>query len=470
MMRRAKLAAVLLAGLLASALAACEREPASDSTAGAPAAAASAPVGASSAKGVGTSTVGALAPEPRGDAARGRELAKKRECHRCHGGLDLEPVDTTRHCVACHSEVLAGKFDHEPDAKRWRKNVAHLFAVPSLASVGARLDYSWLVHFLAEPRDLRPRLEPTMPRLGLDAQEARDLAAYLVSQGKPAGAATASAATGGATAAASTATSTAGGATLAASPGGAGADALAGADEARGRKLVDAFQCGACHRMSGTALLAGGTELDAGKRETRAAVMLAPDLRHVRARMSPGALVAWLLDPLAMKPDTLMPRTPMTPEQARDIAAFLMHTALADESLPAAPVPLPLLDRKVTFDEVKARVLDVTCRHCHGDPDTALGDGGPGNSGGFGFSARGVNLTSYEHLQAGYLDASGERKSLFGKLADGTPRIVAAMWARHREVAGKPDRELRGMPLGLPPVPPADIQLFATWVAQGRPR
>ena len=31
------------------------------------------------------------------------------------------------------------------------------------------------------------------------------------------------------------------------------------------------------------------------------------------------------------------------------------------------------------------------------------------------------------------------------------------------------DPELRGMPLGLTPVPLEDIQLLDTWIAQGRP-
>ncbi|MSP25625.1 MAG: c-type cytochrome [Myxococcales bacterium] len=376
-----------------------------------------------------------------GDAARGRELATKHECHRCHGGLELPPIAATSHCVRCHIDVLAGKFDHKTEALGWRKNVAHLIAVPSLAATGARLDYAWLVRYLADPRDLRPALEPTMPRLGLDAQASRDIAAYLVSVGK--------------TAATSPTTEH---------------DALSGADDARGRKLIDEFQCGACHRMSGVDELAATSKLEPGKRETRAAVMLAPDLRFARERMGNAELVRWLLDPAAVKPDTLMPRTPMTPEQARDIAGYLMRATLAPQAVVAVPEALPLLERKVSFDEVKARVLDVTCRHCHGDPNAAFGDGGPGNTGGFGFPARGVNLTSYEQLMAGYLDSAGERKSLFAKMADGTPRIVAALWARHRELAGAPNPELRGMPLGLPPVPPADIQLFATWVAQGRPR
>jgi hypothetical protein len=99
-----------------------------------------------------------------------------------------------------------------------------------------------------------------------------------------------------------------------------------------------------------------------------------------------------------------------------------------------------------------------------------LGDGGPGNTGGFGFKPRGLNVSRYEYVQAGYLDDDGERQSVFRKTSKGVPRLVAAMMARHFELAGKPDDEVRGMPLGFPPIPIEDIQLVLTWIAQGRPR
>jgi mono/diheme cytochrome c family protein len=171
-----------------------------------------------------------------------------------------------------------------------------------------------------------------------------------------------------------------------------------------------------------------------------------------------------------MKPDTLMPKPGLSPEQARDVAAYLTTAALAPLPAPTVAEPLPNLERRVRYEEVAQAVLDVTCRHCHGNPDDALGDGGPGNTGGLGFRKRGINFTSYEQTQGGYLDDAGERHSLFEAMPDGTPRIVAALWARHREVAGKPDPTIRGMPLGLPPLPVEQIQLVATWVAQGRPR
>ena len=42
--------------------------------------------------------------------------------------------------------------------------------------------------------------------------------------------------------------------------------------------------------------------------------------------------------------------------------------------------------------------------------------------------------------------------------------------ARHAEEAGRPDPAVRGMPLGLPPIPLEDIQLVESWIAQGRPQ
>jgi hypothetical protein len=68
------------------------------------------------------------------------------------------------------------------------------------------------------------------------------------------------------------------------------------------------------------------------------------------------------------------------------------------------------------------------------------------------------------------LDDRGERRSVFETLDDGTPRLVAALLARAAEEAGQPDPRVRGMPLGLPALPPEDIQLVETWIAQGRPR
>jgi hypothetical protein len=114
----------------------------------------------------------------------------------------------------------------------------------------------------------------------------------------------------------------------------------------------------------------------------------------------------------------------------------------------------------VTWEEVDREVFHEVCRHCHADPVPVGGDGGPGNTGGFGFVGAGLDLSSYEAL------IRGGRHDPLARLPDGTPRLVAHLWARHLEVAGRPS-ELLGMPLGLPPLPPDRIALVEAWIRQG---
>ena len=147
-----------------------------------------------------------------------------------------------------------------------------------------------------------------------------------------------------------------------------------------------------------------------------------------------------------------------------------MTTPLEPLPEPKAAPRLPVLDRRVSYDEVSQRVFRKTCWHCHGEPDYGIGDGGPGNTGGFGFKPRGLSLADYDGVASGYLDEHGERQSLFAAMPDGTPRLVASLLARRDEIAGRKNPALRGMPLGLPPLSPEDIQLVETWIAEGRPQ
>lgn len=99
-----------------------------------------------------------------------------------------------------------------------------------------------------------------------------------------------------------------------------------------------------------------------------------------------------------------------------------------------------------------------------------MGDGGPGNTGGFGFADRSLNLASYSDVLSGSLDDRGQRRSIFLPLADGTPRLLAVLLARQRELAGELAPGLRGMPLGLPALSAEQVQLVESWIAQGRPQ
>src|ERR1700759_2286679 len=104
-----------------------------------------------------------------------------------------------------------------------------------------------------------------------------------------------------------------------------------------------------------------------------------------------------------------MPELALSDAEIKDLAAFIITAKL--DPIPPKKVPerLPLLTRNVTFDEVSTKNFRRTCWHCHGEPDYSVGDGGPGNTGGFGFKPRGLSLTDYANVGSGFVDDKGER-------------------------------------------------------------
>jgi mono/diheme cytochrome c family protein len=306
--------------------------------------------------------------------------------------------------------------------------------VPSLGELGGRLRPAWVRDYLLHPHDLRPNLAQTMPRLQLSAEEASDIATYLTSTGP------------------ATAPATALG--VRAEP----------AQIAHGKQLLGERGCVGCHEVTGA-----GSSPPPKNEPPQRVLGLAPDLRFARERSEPEAIARWLLDPSKMKHDAAMPNLGLKSEDARDLAAFLSFGALAAPPPRPAFERLPVLARRVGFDEVNEQVFAVTCRHCHTNPDLADGDGGPGSTGGFGFKPRRIDFSSYQGIQSGGLDRHGQRVSLFTPTSEGVPRLVAALVARVREDGGHESSEVRGMPLGLPPLSAEQIQLVESWVAQGRP-
>lgn len=370
---------------------------------------------------------------PRGDALRGLDLMAKHECGRCHEITGVLPAPQSKHCVDCHRDILAGKIDAPPDVlPQWRAAVAPLADRLAIPDAPGHYRRAWVERFLLDPHDLRPNLHPMMPRLALTPDEARDIATAL-----------------------------------------APADdehiewLRANAD--RGRALLEEKACGTCHLFTGVPPLPE-TPPAAVPGEAHLAIhALAPDLRHTRDRLRVAALIDWLRAPYAIKPGTPMPDPGLTARQARDIARYIMTAPLAPAPEPVAEPRLPVLSRRVDYEEVSRRVFRKTCWHCHGEPDYGIGDGGPGNTGGFGFKPRGLSLADYDGIASGYLDEHGERRSLFAAGPDGTPRILGSLLARREEIAGRSSQSLRGMPLGLPPLSPEEIQLVESWIAQGRP-
>jgi cytochrome c oxidase subunit 2 len=93
------------------------------------------------------------------------------------------------------------------------------------------------------------------------------------------------------------------------------AKAASSDDAARGEHDFE-FRCGACHTVRGT--LAGGTS--------------GPDLTHLMSRQTiaagtvpntPGLLVAWIVNPQAIKPGNHMPTLQLRGDEIADISAYL---------------------------------------------------------------------------------------------------------------------------------------------------
>lgn len=379
-----------------------------------------------------------LARAPRGDANHGRALLAELECNRCHATSAVEAAPHEKQCTGCHADILRGTPKGTPaQLTRWRSKVAELGDVPSLEQTGTRFRRDWLAGFLRAPHDLRPSLVPSMPRLALTEAQALDIATFLAPLDDDE------------------------------------VHALEGASVTRGAALAHDKGCVVCHRFEGAESPGGMIPTTIAIADLPRAMRLAPDLRFARERWRRGALVDWIEHPAHVKPDTTMPDLALTRAEARDLAAWVVDAPLAPPAKKAVPARLPVLARAVTYDEVATKVFRKTCWHCHGEPDFERGDGGPGNSGGFGFKGKGIDLSSYAATFAGFVDAQGERASLFVPLAeakdDKTSYLVASLVARQREEAGETP-ELRGMPLGMPALGAEELQLVETWIAQGRKR
>ena len=371
-----------------------------------------------------------------GSAEHGKQLVSQFECNRCHEGTGLSAPTLDKDCVRCHEQIATDRFKaSQVKLAKWKPHVMPYRDVPSLSDMAGRLRPAWVAEYLLRPHDLRPNLAQTMPRLKLTPEQARDIATYLTTAAGDA-------------------------ATPKDPPVAVSRDA---AHIGRGKQLMSERGCVGCHEMSGS-----GLPPPARAEPAIRTLGLAPDLRFARRRAEPASILRWLLDPTKVKHDAAMPNLALAPEDARDLAAFVSFAELAPPPARPSLPRLPVLTRKVGFDEVNERVFAVTCRHCHTNPDIADGDGGPGNTGGFGFQARKIDFSSYQGIQSGGIDAAGQRVSLFEKTSEGLPRLVAALVARAREDEGVVSDEVRGMPLGLPALSAEQIQLVESWVDQGR--
>ncbi|HEV3144972.1 MAG TPA: c-type cytochrome, partial [Gemmataceae bacterium] len=138
------------------------------------------------------------------------------------------------------------------------------------------------------------------------------------------------------------------------------------ADEKRGRMLFGERGCLACHVHQGTEK--PGQPVD-GKKvpEMMGEAAFAPNLTRVAAKLMPEGrspedarkwLVQWLLNPSHHNPRTLMPNVQLQPEEANDIAAWLLSQKVADWT----PVPVAEPDTETLVRMAKMHLEKVVPR------------------------------------------------------------------------------------------------------------
>lgn len=122
-----------------------------------------------------------------------------------------------------------------------------------------------------------------------------------------------------------------------------------GADPEKGRGLIHAYGCGTCHTIAGIRGARGrvGPELEDYSQQ------------HLLAGFLPNApryLIAWLMDPVALKAQTGMPSQGLTEEEARHIASYL-YTLGGGRTASYPPNPPPSLRREEpSFEEIDRAV------------------------------------------------------------------------------------------------------------------
>ena len=202
---------------------------------------------------------------------------------------------------------------------------------PSLADVGRRVSKPWLMDWLASPRKVRA--DSHMPNLFVD-NRAGFVERWIITESLVGG-------------------------------GSKNSDDAPAGDHRQGRLTFVSLGCAVCHIVPDRK-----DQPDHGQ----------TPLTGLGDRMSATDIVRFLGNPHSRYPDGRMPRLPVTPTEARDIAAYLLLWSKPTE-LPAveAPTPKELQDfyRKLGVRDQAAAATkllsDKGCTACH----TGLGESRP---------------------------------------------------------------------------------------------
>ncbi|HEY7312836.1 MAG TPA: hypothetical protein VH643_25960, partial [Gemmataceae bacterium] len=218
-------------------------------------------------------------------------------------------------CARCHRGAFPGVTDPPPG--------------PSLADAARRLDRRWLLHWLSDPAKIRP--DARMPVL-FASDRTGFVERWIVSEYL-----------------------------LGPSTDEKRRAATSSGDHRLGRRAFVSLGCAACHFLPDMERSAQG---DLGQRP----------LTNLSERLPADELAAFLGNPHARYPDGRMPRLPVSPNTARDIAAYLLlwskpHPVDGETAKPPSAEEIAAVARrlKVSGNTAAATALlrEKHCAECH---------------------------------------------------------------------------------------------------------
>jgi cytochrome c1 len=209
-------------------------------------------------------------------------------CIKCHEGVQHLPGaeavgrgERLFEMLGCHGCHLTEGYEH------LAKVDGVSVIAPSLRRIAAKVDAGWLVRWIKNPHEFRPRTR--MPNFMFDEDQAVAIAAYLLATSQEPSAAW----------------------RADHPPPPAPAD---GAAVARGKALVDSVGCRACHAFA-PGEVAG--QLGANKD-------IAPNLAGVAEKTDAQWLYHWIRNPRAYSPVARMPSLRLSDDEAEAVTAYLL--------------------------------------------------------------------------------------------------------------------------------------------------
>ncbi len=224
-------------------------------------------------------------------------------CIKCHKTTDNIPADyfnkgkelvTASNCLACH------KIEGQPAAA---KNG------PPLLQASSKLNATWMVNWVENPRHYLPRSK--MPTFPLGKEEATAITAYVLSSSDP---------------------------NYGIKKGVVPDPSLVG----NGQRVFKAKGCNSCHAIKGVGANVG------------------PDLGRVGSKANPTWMYNWIKNPQSYHPGTVMPNLGLTDEETLSVVSWLQ--TFKWDNMPQSQVDIHNVELAT---KGKAIMKNYNCASCH---------------------------------------------------------------------------------------------------------